>query len=111
MGALFFVRDFLTFLFLSVGFFTVCLIFWGMSCFLLTLFYSTVFSRISFYAVFMLPLSLIFYLKLILLKEFFMLVFAATLSYLSFRVGKVSFLEIQSHVSLLAFFGLTFGLI
>jgi len=109
--ALFFVRDFLTFLFLSVGFFVVCLLFWGASSFLLVLFYSTIFSGISFYAVFMLPLSLIFYLKLTLLKEFFVLVLIATLSYLSFRLGKASFLENHSHASLLAFFGLVFRLI
>jgi len=104
--ALFFVGDFLTFLFLSVGFFVVCLLFWRASSFLLVLFYSTIFSGISFYAVFMLPLSLIFYLKLTLLKEFFVLVLIATLSYLSFRLGKASFLENHSHVSLLAFFPL-----
>merc|ERR1711893_354494 len=33
--ALFFVRDFLSFLFLSIGFFVVCLLFWGGSSFLL----------------------------------------------------------------------------
>merc|ERR1711893_122215 len=41
--ALFFVRDFLSFLFLSIGFFVVCLLFWGRSSFLLALFYSTIF--------------------------------------------------------------------
>merc|ERR1711893_470668 len=103
--ALFFVRDFLSFLFLSIGFFVVCLLFWGGSSFFASSFYSSIFSGISFYVVFMLPLSLIFYLKITLLKEFFVLVLIATLSYLSFRLGKVNFLDVHSHTSLLAFFG------
>lgn len=108
---LFFVRDFLTYLFLSIRFFVVCLLFWRKSSILLSLFYSTIFSGINFYAVFMLPLSLIFYLKLSLLKEFFVLALATILSYISFRLRKPNFLENHSHVSLRTFFGLSFGLI
>merc|ERR1711973_332085 len=81
------------------------------SSILLILFYSTIFSRFNFYAVFILPLSLIFYLKLTLLKEFFVMVLAATLSYLSFRLRKPGFLEVNSHVAPATFFGLSFSLI
>merc|ERR1712044_27311 len=110
--ALFFVGDFLSYLLLSVRFFlVVCLLFWGGSAILLRLFYSTIFSGFSAYAVFILPLSLIFYLKLCLVEEFFVLVLATTLSYLSFRLGKPGFLEVHSHISLIAFFGLSFSLI
>jgi len=109
--ALFFVGDFLTYLFLSIRFFIVCLLFWGRSSVLLRLFYSSVFSGLNFYVVFILPLSSIFYLKLALLKEFFVLVLATTMSYLSFGLGKPSFLENYSHVAFVAFFGLSFSLI
>jgi len=94
------------FLFLSIGFFVVCLLYWSRSSFLLALFYSTIFSRMSFYAVFIIPLSLIFYLKLVLMKEFFVLVLLTTLSYLNFRLRKASFLEVHSHMSVVAFFRL-----
>lgn len=109
--AIYLVGDFLSYLLLSIGFFVLCFLFWRSISVLLRLFYSTVFSGLSFYAVFMLPLSLIFYLKLVLLKEFFVLVLASTLSYLSFRLGKTGFLEVHSHISLRAFFGLSFCLI
>jgi len=101
--ALFWVRDFLSFLFLAVRFFVLRLLFWRRSFSLLRIFYSSVFSGLSFYIIFMLPLTAVFYLKCIVAKEFFVVLVFATLSYLSFSLIKPNFLELNSSVAVLSF--------
>lgn len=104
---LFWIRDFLSFLFLAVRFFVLRLLFWRRSFTLLRIFYSSIFSGLSFYIIFMLPLTTIFYLKCIVAKEFFVVLFFATLSYLSFSLIKPNFLELNSSVAMLSFLRLS----
>merc|ERR1712055_240417 len=88
----FFVRDFLGFLFLRGIFFVFVQILAINFSFLLYIFYSVIFSFLSFLVFFMLPYSLIFWLKTLLSIEFFFVVLLPILSYMTF-----SFLSPQFH--------------
>merc|ERR1712212_1075562 len=92
----FFVGDFLGFLFLRGIFFVIYLFFVFVQIltinfsFLLYIFYSVIFSFLCFLVFFMLPYSLIFWLKTLLSIEFFFVVLLPILSYITFSFFKPS---------------------
>merc|ERR1712243_461745 len=87
---LLFFACFLCFLFLRRLFFVFVQILPISFSFLLYIFYSCLFSFLSFLVFFMLPLSIVFWLKTLLSVEVFFVVLLPILSYMSLRFFKPS---------------------